>query len=201
MSLHKAAEHNPELFKSYCIDTGLKNFLVSDVNKVIPNPLLAQLPINKKWASPPEIDLLHSELSKKLGIPDVYLEMTWKFNRRFTTTYGQAEYDIIGGIQTWAIQYASRYWLKLSEADRKNLITHEMCHLAVERLCGHGKKVNKKLVTGHGYHWKTFMERCGEDPNMIYSVELGDIGPQTKEPNNFDALIGLLKSIHETRTA
>ena len=200
MSLHKIAQHNPEAFKAYIHGTGLLPFLKSDINLVVPSPIVAELPISKEWATPPEIDYLHTELITKLDLEDIRKPFTWRFNNRFTAIYGLAEYPSADGSGVWRLQYASKYWLLLTGPERKNLITHEMCHLAVEKHIGYDKVVNSKKVKAHGSHWKSFMEMCGEDPHMLYSDELGRIAPGREEPVDVGLLIGLLESKNETRT-
>jgi hypothetical protein len=200
MYLHKIAQHNPEAFKAYIHGTGLLPFLKSDINLVVPSPIVAELPLSKEWATPPEIDYLHTELITKLDLEDIRKPFTWRFNKRFTAIYGLAEYPSADGSGMWRLQYASKYWLLLTGPERKNLITHEMCHLAVEKHIGYDKVVNSKKVKAHGSHWKSFMEMCEEDPHMLYSDELGRIAPGREEPVDIGLLIGLLESKNETRT-
>lgn len=194
MSLAKAVQHNPEVFKQYVHNCGLLPFLKADINLIIPSPVIAELPINKEWATPPEIDYLHAELIPKLSLEGIQSLLTWKFNKRYTAIYGLAEYPSADGSGVWRLQYASRYWLLLTGPERKNLITHEMCHLAVEKHYGYEKKVDSKKVTSHGYHWKKFMEKCEEDPHMIYSDEIEGIDPGREESVDLNLLIGLLET-------
>jgi len=195
MSLPQTVQHNPKLFKDYVNNSGLLPFLKSDINVVIPNPLIAELPINKEWATPPEINYLHADLVFKLDLKDIHPVLTWKFNKRFNAIYGQAEYPSPDGLGMWRIQYASRYWLLLTGPERKNLMTHEMCHLAVEKHYGYDRIVNSKRVTAHGPHWKKFMEKCGEDPHMLYSDELDGIDPGREQSVSLDSLLTMLNSI------
>jgi hypothetical protein len=199
MSLSKVAQHNPKAFKDYIHNTGLLPFLNADINVVVPSPIIAELPISKEWSTPPEIDYLHAELIISLDLEDIRDLLTWRFNKRFTAIYGLAEYPSADGSGPWRIQYASKYWLLLTGAERKNLITHEMCHLAVERHVGYDKVVNSKKVRAHGSHWKSYMEMLGEDPDMKYSDELG-ISVGRDKPVDIDLLIGLLESKNEVRT-
>lgn len=199
MPLSKAAQHNLEAFKDYIHGSGLLLFLKADINLIVPSPVIARLPICKEWATPPEVDYLHAELISKLDLEGIRELFSWRFNKRYTAIYGLAEYPSSDGSGVWRLQYASHYWLLLTGPERKNLITHEMCHLAVEKHVGYDKVVDSKKVTAHGSHWRGFMEMCGEDPHMKYSDELGvDLGRE--RPIDIDLLIGLLKSKNETRT-
>jgi len=164
---------NPDLLQQYLQTTALFQFLNSEINRVVPSPIIPHLSISQEWATPAEVNILHEELCGMLNIADVKQTLQWNFNKRFKSLYGQAEYPVVNGVQIWRIQYASRYWLLLSNPERKNLITHEMCHLAVERHFGYDKVINGKKVTAHGTHWKKLMEKCGEDPAMVYKEELG----------------------------
>lgn len=116
-----------------------------------------------------DIDSLHRKLASKLDLETLYPRITWSFSSRFTTTYGQAEFGTLGS-PTWNIKYSSRHWLLLKIPERRNLITHEFCHLAVEYYYG-----NRIKVLPHGKEWRTFMFKCGEDPDMKYWDE--SLGP------------------------
>jgi len=199
MSLSKVAEHNPAAFKDYIHGCGILPFLKADINLIAPSPVVAELPISKEWATPPEIEYLHAELITSLDLEDIRDLLTWRFNKRFTAIYGLAEYPSADGSGVWRLQYASKYWLSLAGAERKNLITHEMCHLAVEKHVGYDRVVDSKKVTAHGSHWKSFMEMLGEDPHMKYSDELG-VDPGRERPIDIDLLTGLLDSKNEIRT-
>ncbi|RJR08389.1 hypothetical protein C4588_05660 [Candidatus Parcubacteria bacterium] len=196
--LARAAKHNPQLFSKYFVESGLLDFLSSDVNKVISNPIAIELASQRKWVSDPEIDLLHFDICKLLGIDDVYRELTWKFNKRFTSTFGQAEYKIVNGIKQWHVQYTARYWMEFADQDRKNLITHEICHLAVERLYGHGTITEGRRVTDHGYHWKKLMEKCGEDPHLVYNIEIESV--ESFHPLRQEISLELIKLVNDTQS-
>jgi len=177
----------------------LLDFLNSDIHKVTFNPIIPHLPVSKEWATPPEIDSLHVELASQLNIMDVHKVLKWKFNKRFTAVYGQAEFEASDGSKIWQIQYATRYWLLLAGAERKNLITHEMCHLAVERHFGYDTLVNSKKVLSHGCQWKKFMDLCKEDPQMIYKERPGLI---SYGEIDYKKMLEMLNSIqNEPRTS
>jgi len=66
----------------------------------------------------------------------------------------------------WLLRYSSKFWPTLSDAERRNTIIHEVCHLAVERLYGHCAKPKEGeiLVLDHGSQWQSLMTKCGEAP-------------------------------------
>jgi hypothetical protein len=127
---------------------------------------LKWIPGHAKYCSIKDVDSLHLATCKKLGIIDVYENLQWRFEPRFRCIYGQAEYWGEKGKMEWLIRYASKYWMLLSENERRNIIVHEICHLAVESLYGHcGRpKKGEELVADHGSHWQKLMIKCGEDP-------------------------------------
>jgi len=142
--------------------------------KLFPNILIGTTPYSTlfpeyaKHCSPEQIDSLHRYYCHKLGVPDILKTLTWRFEKRFRATLGQAEYwdDEKTGETQHLIRYATNYWIPLGPAARKNLIAHEVCHLAVEKLFGHGNKVNGIKVNDHGYYWKLLMFACDEDPKV-----------------------------------
>lgn len=119
------------------------------------------------WSTKAEVDALHKGLSTKLFMMHLYPQITWGFSNRFTKTYGQAEFVNSRGEQIWHIKYSSRHWLLLSAQERKNLITHEFCHLAVEYHYGYNNGIKS-----HGVQWINYMKLCGEEPFMLYADEL-----------------------------
>lgn len=98
---------------------------------------------------------------------DVYDELVWRFNDRLRAVYGQAEYwRDENKKMNWKIQYATKYWIPMGVDARRNIIIHEVCHLAVEKLYGHCARPRKgeEAVLDHGEQWQELMLRCGEDP-------------------------------------
>ncbi len=123
-----------------------------------------------KWMTGPyckssDIEDLMRETCKTCSI-DIFQEIVWYFEKRFTSTVGLAEYWTDSkGNQHWRIRYAAGMWIPMGSEARKNTIVHEVCHLAVEKLYGHGWKEGVR-VTDHGKHWRELMIKCGEDPDM-----------------------------------
>jgi len=148
-----------------------KQFAESKIHTLFPNPQLSYLPVFQQYSSTIEVDQLHESLCKKLAIEDILTNFSWSFSNRFRNTFGEAEYFKEKGTMRWRIRYASRFWILIGAEARKNLITHEVCHLAVEKLYGHGKQ-SHGFVYDHGQEWQDLMIKCGEDPNMLYAPDL-----------------------------
>lgn len=137
---------------------------------IIESPYHRWLPDFSKYTKKIEIDALHKKLCRKLGILDVYEQLEWSFEKRFKSILGLAEYGPDeNGKQYWRIRYAAKDWLPMGWKKRKNIITHEICHLAVERLYGHcaNPRPGHEPVTDHGKHWQDLMKLCGQDPCLI----------------------------------
>jgi len=135
---------------------------------ILDTPFASLFPEFADCCSPKEIENLHKFYCQELDISDILKNFTWRFERRFTATLGQAEYwdDEKSGETKYLIRYATRYWIPMGAINRRNTIAHEICHLAVEKLFGHGNVVNGIKVSDHGYHWKLLMYKCGENPKM-----------------------------------
>lgn len=102
------------------------------------NPFQELLPEYTIYCKRAEVDALHRHICKKLDIMDVYDELVWRFNDRLRAVYGQAEYwRDENKKMNWKIQYATKYWIPMGVDARRNIIIHEVCHLAVEKLYGH----------------------------------------------------------------
>lgn len=128
------------------------------------------LPENSLYCNRQEIDILHRETCKKLGIDDVYQELLWSFSKHFRNTLGEASYWIDDHTKKmqWRIKYCSKSWIAIGELGRRNTIIHEVCHLAVEKLYGHNArpKRGEECVKDHGEHWQRLMHKCNEDPDL-----------------------------------
>ena len=132
------------------------------------NPYLKWMPGVANYCDDKSINLYHRELCEKLDIFDVYLGLIWRFEKNFRRILGQAEYwTDDAGKKCWRIRYATKFWLPMGEAGRRNTIAHEICHLAVERLYGHCARPGpgQEKVLDHGSHWRDLMFKCGEDPD------------------------------------
>jgi len=127
-----------------------------------------------KWMTGPycrssDIEDLMRETCKTCGIPEIFPEIVWRFEKRFTVTLGQAEFwTDSNGKDNWLVRYAAGMWIPIGSKARKNTIVHEICHVAVERIYGHCSKPGpgQERVLDHGKQWRELMRRCGEDPDM-----------------------------------
>lgn len=135
---------------------------------ILDTPFSILFPEHAHCCSPEEIDNLHKFYCCELGVSDILKNFTWRFEKRFIATVGQAEYwdDEKIGEMRYLIRYATRYWVPMGAVRRRNTIAHEVCHLAVERLFGHGNVIDGIKVKDHGYHWKLLMFKLGEDPKL-----------------------------------
>lgn len=134
---------------------------------LLENPYKQLLPQYTIYCKRAEIDALHRHTCKMLGIEDIYPELRWNFNDRLRAVLGQAEYwRDENQRMRWKIQYASKYWIPMGVSARRNIIIHEVCHLAVEKLYGHCARPTdgSTPVLDHGSHWQNLMIKCGEDP-------------------------------------
>ena len=127
-------------------------------------PYSQWFPSHAQLCNRKEIDDEHLKCCNILNIPDVYTNLEWKFETKFRCTEGQAEWDEEQYPGKWFIRYSTKCWIPMGLAGRKNTIVHEICHLAVEKLYGHGNIVDNRRVTTHGTHWEQLMRKCGEDP-------------------------------------
>lgn len=137
------------------------------------NPYSIWFPDGTKYCNRKDINELHREVCETLNVFDVYLGLTWKFEPKFRSILGQAEYwNDSKGHKYWRIRYASKFWLPLGEAGRRNTIIHEVCHLAVEKLYGHCARPekDKERVLSHGKHFRELMLKCGEDPDLDVDI-------------------------------
>jgi len=132
------------------------------------SPYARWFPKNSIYCEPHEVNELHYYYCNELSVKNIFPKINWHFEKRFTATLGQAEFweDDDTGEMQYLIRYATRFWPLMQPAGRRNLVAHEICHLAVEQLFGHGKVDRGMQVTDHGYHWKLLMRKCGEDPNF-----------------------------------
>jgi len=130
------------------------------------------MPENKKYCNKKSIDILHCWTCEKLGVPFLFPKIVWKFEKKFRSTLGEAEYFIdTQNRARWRIRYALKPWMDISEEARCNTIVHEVCHLAVEVIHGHGYKSDEEYVFDHGTHWQELMYKCGEDPFLDFPTK------------------------------
>jgi len=113
-----------------------------------------------------EVQKCIADTCNQCGIGHIYEHIEWCFSSRFKTTLGQAEawLDKEDGRKRWSIKLASRLWMEMSPAERKNTIVHEVCHLAAMHLY-------TELDDDHGPEWQALMRKCNEDPFMVSYVD------------------------------
>ena len=82
-----------------------------------------------------------------------------EFNNKMTRAIGRAEFKYPC---SYRIKLSAPLWPRASEADRRNTVIHEACHLI-------DYYQNKKM--DHGDTWKQLMLACGESANRCHSVD------------------------------
>lgn len=118
-----------------------------------------------KYCRSEEINEVIKNTCKVLGHPGYEKKITWTWERRLTATLGYAT----GATE---IKFSAALWLSLTDDKRRNVIVHEVCHLFVEKLYGHGKDTEQGKVTGHGKHWKDLMAKCKEPADRLIKCEI-----------------------------
>lgn len=107
------------------------------------------------------------ETCNTLGLPELNPKIVVQWNDRLTRTAGKA----------WPnknlIELSPVLLARTSEADQKNTVVHEVCHLAAPIL------YNRK-VAWHGKEWQSLMLRCGELPERCHSIPRDDLKRNVK---------------------
>ena len=82
-----------------------------------------------------------------------------EFNNRMTRAIGRAEYK---HPCDYCIKLSAPLWPRASEAERRNTVIHEACHLIDHYRTG---------TMSHGVSWRRLMQNCGESPDRCHSVD------------------------------
>jgi predicted SprT family Zn-dependent metalloprotease len=88
----------------------------------------------------------------------------FKFNSRLRTTMGRAQTIWWG---TDVIELSGQLWGRATDAQRRQTIIHEVCHIVANRRSGKAQ--------GHSRAWKLCMRVCGLDPKRCHNVDVGDL--------------------------
>lgn len=96
-------------------------------------------------------------------MPELAQVIVVEWNRRFTRRLGDAAYSPINyGAR---IRLSIPLWPRASEADRRETVIHEACHIiAVYKFGGY-------VVVPHGPEWKEAMKNCGVEPLRTHAVD------------------------------
>ena len=57
---------------------------------------------------------------------------------------------------TGRVRFSTLFWPGMTEAQRRHVVIHEVCHLVVNR------QFDRRFVKPHGREWKALMRQCGE---------------------------------------
>ena len=132
--------------------------------EALQDPFIAFIPSQLQYCRREDVDRLHRETCEILGISDIYPDILWSYTDKLRNALAEAEYWKDENGRNWRIKYDTRRWIALGAEGRKNTIIHEVCHHAVEKLYGHGKKESGERIEDHGSHWQELMLKCGEPP-------------------------------------
>jgi predicted SprT family Zn-dependent metalloprotease len=131
-------------------------------------------PEMRQTAAAQALDTLRS-LGREDLIPLLWID--WK--SRFTSRMGDALYARetdrvrrsserfrINGVICRA-RFSVPLWLRASEAERKQTVIHEICHLVAHH---EAHLAGRKVSSAHGYEWKAVMRRAGVQPKRCHNV-------------------------------
>jgi SprT protein len=95
----------------------------------------------------------------KLNIP---IQIEWK--RRFTRKMADARL-FPGGFGR--IRLSVPLWPRQGEAEQRNTIIHEVCHIIA--------RSQNRFIKPHGSEWKRLMRQCGEKSERCHAVDARDL--------------------------
>ena len=106
-----------------------------------------------------EIKAKVHETFEKLNCPQLIGQIDIYFNKYFTSKMGEAHYG------KKYVCFSLPLWPRASDADRRNTIVHEACHIAQFHL--YGLSGNE----AHGWQWQKCMALCGEPANRCHNID------------------------------
>lgn len=110
------------------------------------------------WTDKPLIQQWLVEACTANEVPDLVAKIKWKFNGRFRSRMGDANYN------TFLIRLSAPLWKHALPADKENTVKHEACHLITR--FKHGK------VRAHGSEWVNIMIQAGQKPERCHKVKI-----------------------------
>lgn len=93
-----------------------------------------------------------------LAIEDLDDEITVQWSNRFTAKMGLAN------CPEMRIVLSKPLWPLASEADRRETVIHEVCHLV--------DWISNPRARSHGPSWQALMRRCGLEPRRCHDVPI-----------------------------
>jgi len=106
---------------------------------------------------------IKDECLRTLGMENVNITISWA--RRYTRKMGTAETVGIGG----RVRLSMPLWPNASEAERRNTVVHEVCHILTRVRYGPQIDRGGRRIS-HGWRWQSLMIACGERPNRTHNV-------------------------------
>lgn len=92
------------------------------------------------------------------GVPELADRIRWEWSDRFTARMGDATFSLN------RIRLSRPLWPRASDAERRQTVIHEACHLIAFYKYG-------RQGTGHGAYWKATMRRAGVSPKRCHNVD------------------------------
>lgn len=101
--------------------------------------------------------VIHATLERNAAL-DLLPLIRWEWNTRLTSTMGRYN------TRTHLIDFSTVLWSRATEAEREQVVAHEVCHLIVRnRYPG---------ASAHGWEWKRTMLTAGYQPDRCHKVKV-----------------------------
>jgi len=91
------------------------------------------------------------------------LDVVIQFNKRFTARMGDAMYGFPGP----RIRLSEPMWPMISQAERRDTVIHEACHIVVMHEDEEAGRTGKMKSKPHGLEWRQKMRACGLEPRRV----------------------------------
>ena len=101
-----------------------------------------------------------------------------EFNDRLLATFGDANKS------TNTIRISTKIWRTATQAQRREVVMHEYCHLA---------DWVKYRGWGHGRGWRHLMRTCGLEPKVYHTITCPELQERRSRQVKFEASCGCRK--------
>ena len=104
-------------------------------------------------------------------VPELAQVILVEWNPRFTRRLGDGGYNrhSMGA----RVRLSLPLWPRASEADRRETVIHETCHVIIGYKFGNARH--------HGPEWKEAMKNCGVEPQRTHSVDRTGLARRQKQ--------------------
>lgn len=109
------------------------------------------------------LDLVHETLVT-LGQEGLLATLQVEWNARFTWKMGDACY-----LPTPRIRLSAPLWPLADEAERRETVIHEVCHVVDRHLASIDPTYQRS--GHHGFSWRVLMSKCGAKGDRCHSVK------------------------------